>query len=182
MRKILPLALVLGSFCDNAALASEHEPVTTQDVLGFMAAVPPEGCLYSGKSCKPAGYDKGPDALRIAQAIAATASGEILGNARDDAALMAVFSSYESGNDTRAEGDHHSSHGAFQIKFVPQDVAEDPVRAAPIWRSLALLGMSACAKNDPDERLASVAGSCSATKAKTKVRQRVQLARTLTRQ
>jgi hypothetical protein len=88
---------------------------------------------------------------------------------------MAAFSSYESGNKADAVGDHGQSHGAFQIKYLPPDVANDPGRAASNWVALARDG--ACKELPLDERLAGLAGSCASGKARQKVRLRVRAAR-----
>lgn len=92
---------------------------------------------------------------------------------------MAIFSSYESGNKADAIGDGGKSLGAFQVRYASPEVAFDPARAVLWWRSIAVGSLKACEKNDPDERLASVAGGCSYPSARRKVRQRVKIAREL---
>ena len=99
------------------------------------------------------------------------------GSREQDAALIVTFSSYESGNDAHAVGDHGKSHGMLQIKYLPQDVAEDPERAVPNWIALARDG--ACKDLPQDEKLAGLAGSCQSAKARRKVRQRVEAAQRL---
>jgi hypothetical protein len=185
---LLAVLAALGTSTDptcgditTPAFAETDRAPTVNEVIRVMASIPEERCLYNpnGKHCdQPAGHEKGPDARRIAQAIVANADGSLLGSKIDDAALMAVFSSYESGNKADAVGDGGKAIGAWQIHYFG-DVAFDPDQAAPIWRSIAKASLKVCSANEPDERLASVAGSCSYPAAKRKVRQRVQLARKL---
>lgn len=180
MKKLLALlVLMLGTCSPTLAPATEDAAPTAAEVLQMMSKLPAEMCLYTGKRCEPAGFDKGPDARRIADAIAHAATGELRGTRLEDAALMATYSSYESGNDAHATGDSGRSHGAWQIKFAPAEVSEQPDRAASIWLSLARDG--ACKGVADDEKLAGLAGSCTSSAARQKVRQRAQLARTLTR-
>jgi len=161
-------------------------PLTVDQIVnGVMAKVPSEGCLYNreGKGCAKqfehgAGFQRGPDARRIAEAIARTADGRITGSKRTDAALMAVFSSYESGNKADAVGDGGKSYGAWQIRYLG-DAMFDPALAAPAWRSIAIESIRVCKDNAPDQQLASVAGGCRIHQAQVKVRQRVALARDL---
>ncbi len=155
---------------------------TATEVLSVMGQLKEERCLYNphAKGCDRLGhFDKGPDAKRIAAAIAGAADGSLTGERRLDAALMATFSSYESGNKADAVGDSGKAHGCFQMHYIDADDAFDPARAAPLWRSLAVssMKMGACATNPPDERLAGIAGSCVYPPARVKVRQRVQAAR-----
>ena len=183
---LVSFVTLTGPSCDlgggQPAFGETDPAPTAQDVVGVMAKLPPEACLYSGKKCKPGGYDKGPDARRIAAAIASSADGSLTGTRVGDAALMATYSSFESGNNASATGDCTAAgvcraHGAWQIWYVPEDVAFDPARAASVWKSIAASSMKTCDKNAPDERLASVAGSCTFWKARQKVRQRAQAAR-----
>lgn len=160
----------------------EAAPVTVDTVLGVMHRLPEERCLYNprGKRCDlPGGYDKGPDARRIADAIARTADGAITGDKALDASVMATFSSYESGNNASAVGDGTKAKGAWQLHFVDDAVAFDPEQAVTWWRSIAVgtMKVGACATNPPDEKLAGIAGSCTYEPARRKVRQRVQAAR-----
>ncbi len=180
----LTLPVMMLSTCvDMTPVFADPDPApTAADVMHMMARLPAEKCLYNahGKGCdKPGGYDKGPDAARIADAIAHGADGSLTGTRREDAALMATFSSYESGNKADAVGDSGRARGAWQLHYVADSVAFDPARAVSVWRSIALGTMKAavCRDNAPDERLAGVAGSCSYAPARRKVRQRVQVAR-----
>jgi hypothetical protein len=148
------------------------EKLNAEIVLAMMARIPPEG----KPSGKPAGYDKAGDAKTVARAIAATAS------SREQAARMAVYSSYESSNVASARGDCGygicRSLGAWQLQSVSPEVALDPFRAAPAWLALAADAESRCAKNQPDERLAVLAsGSCN--RARPKVRRRAETARAI---
>jgi hypothetical protein len=162
---------------------SDHlERIQPEEVIGVMSRLPPEACLYRphGKGCdKPGGYDKGPDAVRIAEAIARHADGAISGNPELDAAIEATFSSYESGNKADAVGDAGKAKGAWQLHFADESVAFDPEQAVTWWRSIAVgtMKVGSCANNPPDERLAGLAGSCTFEPARRKVRQRVQAAR-----
>ena len=188
MRKVILTLWVsmLATCVPELAPATDDPAPTVADVLGVMNRLPEERCLSnrSGKRCdQPGRYDRGPDARRIADAIVANADGRITGARKLDAALYATYSSYESGNDAGARGDCNAdrsvckANGPWQIWFVSEDVAMDPGRAAPVWRSIASGSIKACEKNDPDERLASVAGSCSYAPARRKVRLRMQAAR-----
>ena len=183
MRKLILALPLVFSVCQlDPAFAEVDQAPTVDDVVSMMAKLPSEVCLYqpARKGCdRPGGYDKGPDAHRIASAIASSADGSITGSRRFDAALMATFSSYESGNKADAVGDAGRAHGAWQMHYVSEDLASDPFKAAPLWRSLAVSSMATktCAALPPDERLASVAGSCAYEPARRKVRQRMQAAR-----
>jgi hypothetical protein len=180
----LPLVLTV---CDVEPVLADPDPVpTVDDVLAVMASIPEEHCLFNpkGKGCgKPARYDRGPDARRIALAIVANANGGLTGSRKLDAAVYATYSSYESGNNASARGDCNEdktvckANGPWQIWYISPEVASDPDRAAPVWRSIATSSLKACASNPPDERMASVAGSCSYLPARVKVRQRLQAAR-----
>jgi hypothetical protein len=176
----LPFALMI---CDIEPVFAESDPApTAAEIVGVMAKLPSEACLFhpKGVGCDhPGGYDKGPDARRIAEAIATTANGAIMGSRKLDAAVMATFSSYESGNNASAVGDHGKAHGAWQMWFASEDIAFDPAQAALVWRSLAVSSMNtgACKTLPPDEKLAGLAGSCVYYPARVKVRQRVQAAR-----
>ncbi len=169
--------------CESTPVPAYTDPTpTTDDVLGVMARLPEERCLFNpkGKGCgHPAGYDKGPDAARIAAAIAASADGRITGTRREDAALIATFTSYESGNKADAVGDMGKALGALQLHYVGPDVAFDPARAVPYWRAIAVGTKQApgCRDNKPDEQLAGIAGSCTYEPARRKVRQRMVAAR-----
>jgi hypothetical protein len=168
-----------GDIAGTPAFAVEDRAPTVDDVVRVMATIPEERCLYNpgGKRCdQPGRYDRGPDARRIAGAIVANADGSLTGTKREDAAVMAVFSSFESGNNASAVGDGGRARGALQLWYFG-DEAFDPDQAVPIWRSIARGSIKACSANVPDERLASVAGGCSYPPAKRKVRQRVELAR-----
>jgi hypothetical protein len=180
--------MLAGPSCDlgGEPAFGDTDPAPTADqVFGVMSRLKPEGCLYNvhGKGCdRPGGYQHGPDARRIAAAIASTVDGTLTGTRVGDAALMATYTSFESGNLATATGDCRAdgvcrAHGAFQLWFVPEEVAFDPARAASVWKSVAASSMKTCEKNVPDERMASVAGSCSYAKARQKVRQRAQAAR-----
>ena len=191
---ITTLVLVAAACGVAPAFADAGPMVTVDTVLGVMRRLPEERCLYNphGKNCElPGGYDRGPDAHRIADAIAKIANGCLTGDRAIDAAVMATFSSYESGNNAEAAGDCKggttdkamcAAHGAWQIQFVSPDIATDPYQAAATWLSIARSSMSmgACASNPPDERLAGIAGSCTYGPARRKVRQRVQAARAAT--
>ena len=184
MKKLLPLLVVLAVSCVDELPAFADGPTWNglhpEDVLTMMAKLPPEGCLYNpGRKCGPGRYDQGPDARALAAAIAKTAP------SRDVAARMATYSSYESGNDAHARGDCRvvvdiaekvcRAKCAFQLWGVPDEVADDPNRAAVEW--LAMTAREECVGLPQDERLAGLAGSCKSTKARTKVRLREQAAR-----
>lgn len=151
--------------------------VTASAVLDMMRLIPLECSLWGSAprprcpTDRPAGFELGPDAGAIAAAIARHAA------SRYDAALLAVFSSYESGNDAHAVGDGGKSFGAFQVQGMGEG-AFDPDKAAARWLELARSGQHRCHRNPPDEQLASVAsGNCD--HGREKVRRRVRLARSL---
>jgi hypothetical protein len=189
MRKLtflIPLLLSLSSVCVQEPVFAEDEQdvpaLTSAEVVKVMAALPPEGCLFNphAKYCAtPGGFDRGPDAKRIADAIVGAANGHVTGDRRLDAALMATYSSYESGNKADAVGDGGLAHGAWQLHYVPEEVAFQPSRAASIWiaRAVETMNGPACSGNAPDERLAGLAGSCSYELARRRVRQRLAIAR-----
>jgi len=183
MRKLILALPLLLTVCDVEPVFADPDPApTVEDVLGVMHRLPEERCIYREKSnCRttPGRYDRGPDARRIAQAIVANADGSLTGTRALDAAVYATYSSYESGNDASAVGDHGRAHGPWQIWFVSEAVATDPMQAAPVWRSIAASSMAtkACAALPEDERLAGLAGSCSYQPARRKVRLRMQAAR-----
>lgn len=181
--------LSTASTCIEEPVFADADPApTVDDVIGVMKRLRHERCLFhpAGAGCdRPGGYDRGPDARRIAAAIVANANGAIAGSRKLDAAVMATYSSYESGNDASAKGDCDSSKtmcrakGAWQMWFASDDIAFDPAQAAPVWRSLAVSSMrtGACATLPPDEKLAGLAGSCVYYPARVKVRQRMAAAR-----
>jgi len=181
--KLALAALTMISTCSPAstpAFAEDAPSATVDDVLGVMHRLPEEGCLYNphGKGCTmPGRFDHGPDARRIAESIVVAADGSITGNRALDAAVMATFSSYESGNDASAVGDRGRARGAMQLWFVSDSVAFDPAQSVLAWRAIARGSVKMCKDNAADEKLASVAGSCSYWKARQKVRQRMQAAR-----
>ena len=173
--------LLVGVVSVDVARAVDERP-TTQDVLDIMSKLPPETCLYNphGIECsKPGGYDRGPDARRIAAGIALAVDGSVRGDMRKEAALAATFSSYESGNRADARGDCHDApdgervcraKGAFQLWTSDDSMADDPTSAARAWIKMAV--DERCAGLDPSEDLAGLAGSCKSRKARRKVRLR----------
>jgi hypothetical protein len=165
-------AVTLISIIPTSASA---KVVSGVEVLEMMERVPSECSLMRRPPhwCPrgPAGFERGRDARLIASAISSVAK------SREEAALLAVFSSYESGNFARAVGDGGRSLGAWQIQGIGAG-AFDPYFAASYWLDLANRNIKGCWRNAPDERLASLAsGSC--FKARAKVRLRVRLAREL---
>ena len=145
------LALLLTATTLIVSPARAAESLTADDVLTMVALIPaPNG--------RPGGYERAPDARRIADAIAATADGSLLGTPREDASLMAVFASYESGNRVCPAGDGGKALGAWQLHYAGREVACDPARAARWWLAVARASVRLCADNPPDERLAALAG------------------------
>jgi hypothetical protein len=183
MRKLIFLVPLLFSVCIQEPVfaedANDEVPLTSAEIVKVMAALPPEGCLFNphAKYCAaPGGFDRGPDAKRIAEAIVVAANGRVTGSKRLDASLMATYSSYESGNKADAVGDSGKSLGAWQIKFIGETMF-DPRQAAIVWRARAIDAEEVCKNLPPDERLASLAGGCMYPKVRQKVRQRMQAAR-----
>jgi len=98
--------------------------------------------------------------------------------------MLVVTSAYESANDPHARGDcdrvtHDCpSKGAFQLKNVREEIADDPAQAARVWLSLAADAEMRCSANPPEERLAVLAsGSCN--RARGKARRRAETARAI---
>jgi len=170
MRKLLSVvvALTLGlvSFQAHA-----QDKVTPDDVMAMIAQIPVQLGHW-----KPAGFDRVPDAKAFAEAIADTADGSLLGDVRNDAALMAVFVAYEGGFRKCPVGDGGKSLGGLQLQRASRRVACTPSLAVAEWLARAQESMQTCAGLPPEERLASLAsGSCQA--GRSLVRRRVQVAR-----
>ena len=109
-------------------------------------------------------YDHGPSAKALAEAIARHAT------SREEAALAAVYVAYESGADANAVGDKGKCHGAYQLRYVPPDVAADPDASTRIWLSLARDAQEKC-DGEMDERMARLmSGSCGAGRMKARKR------------
>lgn len=162
--KTLTAVLALALLAVSPPAKGASESLSTDDVMAMAARLPAEGKTVLG------GYEKAKDAYAIAAGIAETAP------SRERAALMLTFAAYESGLTIAARGDGGASRGPWQLKYVPDEVAFDPARAAHYWLYLAAGSERTCASNPPDERLASLAsGSCQ--KARAKVRRRVETAR-----
>jgi len=163
MKHLIILGALTALFIPGSAKGTS-ESLSTADVMAMAALLPPEG------KTTPGGYEKANDARAIAEGIAAAAP------SRERAALMLTFAAYESGLQISARGDGGASRGPFQLKYVPDEVAYSPERAARYWLYLAAESERHCATNPPDEKLASLAsGSCQ--RARAKVRKRVETAR-----
>jgi hypothetical protein len=151
--------------CDlggEPAFGSTEKP-STADVLSLMARVPEKA-----HPSRPGHYEQAGDAREIAAGIA-NAAGD-----RETAALLTVFAAYESSNQKCAIGDGGRSAGAFQLQYVPREVACDPMRAASIWLAMAKDAQTRCLNNEPDERLAVLtSGSCSRGRAVARTRVRI---------
>ena len=146
MRTLLILALLLVV---SPTVADQH--LTSRQVLELMSRVPEKA-----HPSRVGHYDQAGDAKEIATGIANAAPG------RQTAALMAVYAAYESSNQKCAVGDAGKSLGAFQLQFVPREVACDPARAASVWLAMANDAQTRCPGSEPDDRLSILTGgSCS---------------------
>lgn len=137
----------------SGAVAQAADPISVTDILAMMDTMPgapgnPKSVAYH--------WSKKPGAVPIARAIAATAPD------REWAARMAVYTVHESSLSTECvAGDGGESHGAFQLKGVPEAVACDPSQAAPIWLAKARRSIEDCASLPASERMAELtSGSC----------------------
>jgi hypothetical protein len=140
--------------------------LTSNDVLSMMQRVP------------PGGYERGADAIAMAEAIAELADGSITGDVWGDAALEVVYAAMESGNRHCAVGDGGKSLGYLQLQRASRAVACNPRQALAEWIRRAKEILVLCAANEPDERLAALAsGSCD--RGRAVVRRRAKMARAL---
>jgi len=133
---------------------ADDDRVSVADVLAMMDTMP--GAPGDPKSTAAYHWSRKRGAEPVARAIAATAPD------REWAARMAVYTIHESSLSTECvAGDGGESHGAFQLKGVPEAVACDPARAAPIWLAMARKSAEDCASLPPSERMAELtSGSC----------------------
>ena len=118
----------------------------------------------------------------VSIAISRVADGSVTGDAREDAALMAVYAAFESANRGCAVGDGGKALGVWQLQYTSRTVACDPYKAALHWRAMARYSVKMCAadgmpgKADPLARLALVvSGDC--IRGLKKTRERATLAR-----
>jgi len=128
--------------------------VSVTDVLAMMDTMP--GAPGDPKSTTAYPWSRKRGAESVARAIAATAPD------REWAARMAVYTIHESSLHTECvAGDGGKSHGAFQLQGVPDAVACDPAKAAPVWLARARKSAEDCAALPPSERMAELtSGSC----------------------
>jgi hypothetical protein len=155
------------------------KPPTSDDVLLMMSRIPNECALYSKCSYAPAGFERSKDARLIASAISDGVQDE--SDPWGRAALASVYAAYESGlNACPRAGDGGHSHGAFQLWDAKNALAAcNPRLAFTMWMTLVRASEKACSANPPDERLAQLAsGYCD--RGRQKVRQRAELAKTIT--
>jgi hypothetical protein len=161
---------------DASPGAAQDAMLAPSDVLELVGRIPAECTLYQVTLGCPKGapghYERAPDAVAIAAAIAHAAK------SKHEATEAAVFAAYEGAMRRRARGDWmggaYHSFGTFQLQHVAEELADDPERAAPYWLALARLAETQCAANDPLERLAVLAsGRCSAGRRKVRVRMRL---------
>lgn len=170
MRKTLlalPFVLSVCQLEPVPAFADVQQPaaLTTDDVMSLMRAIPEKA--HPARSGR---YDQVGDAREIAAGIAHVASD------RGTAALMSVYAAYESSMQKCAIGDSGRSAGAWQLQYVPREVACDPMRAASIWLAMAKDAQTRCPDNEPDDKLAVLAsGSC--TRGRLVARSRARIAR-----
>ena len=148
-------ALAALSLAASPLGADEPVHLSTEQVLQLMKFIPAKA-----NPNVPGQYDRAADAREAASAIALVAPDAF------NAALMSVFSAFESSNQKCVGGDkdkhgEYQSWGLFQLRYVPKTVACDPVQAAHRWLSLANEAQSRCAALPPDERLAALtSGDC----------------------
>ena len=115
MRKLIPFLFV--SLLALPLNADEPVRLTAAQVLQLMAKVPEKA-----HPARAGRYEQAGDAKEIAAAIAGVAP------ERDTAALMTVYAAYESSNQKCAIGDQGRSAGAWQLQYVPREVACDPAQ------------------------------------------------------
>jgi hypothetical protein len=142
------VTVILGT-----AEARSDDRVQVQEVLSMMdtmAAAPgnPKSTAYH--------WSKEPGAIPIARAIAMVAPD------REWAARMAVYAIHESGLSVEClAGDGKKSLGTWQLQGVPEAVACDPAKAAPVWLGRARQSIADCSALPASERMAELAsGSC----------------------
>lgn len=153
MKTTLALCTVVVAMALSGVDARAESQVSVTDVLAMMDTMPgapgnPKSVAYH--------WSKKPGAAAVARAIAATAPD------REWAARMAVYTIHESGLASECiAGDGNKSHGPWQLQGVPEAVACDPAKAAPIWLAMAQKSMSDCSALPPSERMAELAsGTC----------------------
>ena len=137
----------------------EPEPseakVTAEDVLSWMAELPPVEVPHTAEQKKPAHWEKIGNAPELAAVIAKLAPN------RDAASLMTVYEVFEGGNQKCAVGDGGKALGPFQLQGVPESVACDAEAAGRVWLRKAKDSWETCKHNLPDEKLALLAsGRC----------------------
>ena len=163
MRKLIPFLFV--SLLALPLNADEPVRLTAAQVLQLMDKVPEKA-----HPARAGRYEQAGDAKEIAAAIAGVAP------ERDTAALMTVYAAYESSNQKCAIGDQGRSAGAWQLQYVPREVACDPARAASVWLSLARDASGRCLSSPPDDRLSVLTGG-SCTRGVLVARSRARIAR-----
>lgn len=139
--------------------------VTIETVRAMQARIPncERGCESTGA------FATVPGAPKIAEAISATARSPF------EAAEMATYAAFESGNQPRlvSKADPRD-RGAWQLRFVADDVAFDPRKAAPVWLKIADASREHCKDLPPEERLAELAsGSCKYGRAQVRHRHEI---------
>ena len=154
------LAAVLLVAGSSHGVEVEAAALTVDDVLTMAARLPASEERLDGPL---GGFERAPYARPIAEAIASTVDGSLLGigRLREEGALMLIYAAFESGLRRCVPGDGGRAWGPWQEQHVPRAVACDPARAARRWYALALEGARACKTLPEVERLAFVAsGNC----------------------
>jgi hypothetical protein len=157
--RLSPLAFAAALFAMTMPTSADGG-VSPTEVLVMLARVrAPEAAPR-----EPGRYDRGPSARELAAAIARQAS------SREEAALAVVYAAYESGANAAAVGDGGKSLGAYQLRFVAEEVATDPDASTGVWLTRARAAARICS-GEADERLAAlVSGRCEAGRAKARRR------------
>ena len=154
MRKLILVVVTLTLIAIDAH--AQENTVSADDVIAMIVESPVQLGHW-----RKAGFDKKPEAREIAEAIAAAADGSLLGNVREDAALMAVYAAYEGGMRKCVVGDGGKSWGTWQMQRASWKIACTPSLAIQEWLSRAQWSTKACERFPLEERLAQLAsGSC----------------------
>ena len=163
----LALTIMVTLFANGATGAPP--PGITADLVADMQAKIPEESRY--RAMKPAGFEHAGDAKVVAEAIARHASSP------KQAAILAVFIAYESGNQLRARGDFrdgvYHSFGPLQLgtHVLPEEDAYDLDKAIVAWQALAASSAARCRALPEEEQLAAVAsGNCAHGHVKSRTR------------
>lgn len=154
MKKTIALCTVVVVTALSSVDVRADERVSVADVLAMMDTMP--GAPGDPRSTAAYHWSKKRGAESIARAIAMVAPD------REWAARMAVYAIHESGLSVEClAGDGKKSLGTWQLQGVPEAVACDPAKAAPVWLGRARQSIADCSALPASERMAELAsGSC----------------------